>query len=237
MYRVFIRQFCWFFLVIIGIGLLPIMSGHAYGGGKFSDYFTDGDDAGWTQINRDWSVGLGRYFLNGGYKHGSSERDGYSVTHVGDKKWRNYKLSATFDTTNAAGLPTPDVHNAEFLIHVREMDSPGLGGSTCYRISVWAIGSGDPRSGGSILPEGLVQIMKYVKGSVISSTEIEHSNTAIGTNAIVIRTEGNEIQITINGENILSWKDENKPIRYGGIGVGAIWEAEAWFDNVIVGTP
>ncbi len=180
MCRVFIRKFYWLFLAIAVIALSPIVSSHAYGAVKFSDYFTDGDDAGWTQLNRNWSLTLGRYVLDRDYKPDHTEN------------------------------------------------------GTFYRIAVWAIGSGDSRSGGGILPDGLVQIFKYVKGSVVSSTEKESSNTAIGTNAIIIEVDGENIKITINGKKILNWKDDNKPILYGGIGLGAIWEAEAWFDNVIV---
>lgn len=230
MWSACIRQFCWLFLAIAVIALSPIVSSHAYGAVKFSDYFTDGDDAGWTQINRDWSLGLGRYILDGDYKPDHKERGGWTVTHVGDKKWRNYELSATFDITNAAGLPFPEDHNAEFLVRVKEGGVPGVDG-TFYRISVTTTGS---TLGGEA---AVVELFKYVKGSQVGYIDKGYLNTAIGTNAIVIKVYGDRIQITINGKKILTWKDENNPILYGGIGLGAIWEVEAWFDNVIVSTP
>ncbi|MFO0793914.1 MAG: family 16 glycoside hydrolase [Candidatus Brocadiaceae bacterium] len=236
MYKVFIRQFYWLFLAIAVIALSAIVSSHTYGAVKFSDYFTDGDDAGWAQLNRDWSLTLGRYVLDGDYKPDNIERGGWTVTHAGDKKWRNYQLSATFDNTNAPGKPSPDVHSAEFLVRVKESGVPGVNG-TFYRIAVWPIGTTDPRGGGGTIANGLVQISKIVKGSQVEYVDKESSNTAVGTNAIIIKVDGDKIQITINGNKILTWKDKSKPILYGGIGLGAIWEAEAWFDNVIVSTP
>ena len=70
--------------------LLPITSIQASDEEKeargmvFMDFFTDGNDAGWTQINRTWRVAEGRYILDGSYVPGAQGRDGYAVTHEGD---------------------------------------------------------------------------------------------------------------------------------------------------------
>ena len=198
----------------------------------FSSYFTNGKDARWTQINRAWHVSSGRYVLDGGYLPDSVGRDGFSVTHVKDKSWRNYVMQATFDITNPAHLPSPDVHNAFFFVRVQSPPSEG----TFYRIMVWPKGTTDPRGGphnGQIIPGGLISIEKYVEGSVLKYIDREYSNTAVGTNAIVIQVVDGTIRIWINGEQVIRMVDPH-PIRYGGIGLGAIWEAQAWFDNVIV---
>ena len=202
----------------------------------FSDYFTNGHSYGWLRINRAWHVYRGRYVLDGGYLSNAIGRDGFTVTHLGDKSCRNYALQATFDITNPAGLPSPDVHNAFFFVRVQSPPPDG----TFFRIAVWPKGTLDPRGGphnGVALPNGLVWIDKYVEGSVVRSVDREYSNSVTGTNEITVKSEANVIRVWINGEYILKFVDDetsSQPVRYGGIGMGAIWEAQAWFDNVVV---
>ncbi|MGZ7084395.1 MAG: family 16 glycoside hydrolase [Candidatus Angelobacter sp.] len=205
----------------------------------FQDYFTDGNDNGWKQVNRRWHVTLGRYIQDGDYLPDALGRGGYSLTHVGDKSWRDYVMSATFDITNAPGLPSPDVHTANFFVRTQRFKQPGFdvgspSGGTFYEISVWAKGVLDPRTGGAnVLPEGLVIFAKFVNGVQVLRVDKEHSNSVVGTNSITIKAAGKRIQAWANGEEVVDFTDRN-PIRFGGIGLSTTWEAEAWFDNVIV---
>lgn len=209
------------------------------GNPMFQDYFTDGNDAGWVQVNRAWHVILGRYVQDGDYFSDALGRGGYSLTHEGDRSWRDYQLEATFDVTNQPGLPSPDVQTANFLFRVQKFKQPGYDvglptGATFYEVSVWAKGVLDPRTGGAnVLPEGLVLFGKLVNGEQVVSVAREHSNCVRGTNSITIKVEGKRIEVWINGERVLTYTDQ-KPIRYGGIGLSTTWEAEAWFDNVVV---
>jgi hypothetical protein len=50
---------------------------------------------------------------------------------------------------------------------------------------------------------------------------------------VVITVTGPEIAISVDGQSVVDTVDPH-PFLYGGIGVGAIWEAEARFDNVLV---
>jgi hypothetical protein len=205
----------------------------------FQDYFTDGNDNGWKQVNRRWHVTLGRYIQDGDYLPNALGRGGYSLTHIGDKSWRDYVMSATFDITNAPGLPSPDVHTANFFFRVQRFKQPGFdvgspSGGTFYEVSIWAKGVLDPRTGGANeLPEGLVIFAKFVNGVQVLRVDKEHSNSVTGTNSITIKAAGKRIQVWANGEQVVDFTDP-KPIRYGGIGLSTTWEAEAWFDNVIV---
>ncbi len=222
-------------MVITALLVSPITSIQAAEDGPtllplFSDYFTDGDDIGWTQINRFWRVAEGRYVLDGDYMPEAQGRDGYAVTHEGDRTWRNYAMSATFDHANPAGLPSPDAHNAIFFVRVQS--PPPFG--TFYRIDTWPFGTPDPRAGTGELPGGIVQIQKVVDGMLVDYADWEYSNSVAGTNMITVGVAGNTIEITINGEQVAAWTDASDPIRYGGVGIGAIWEVEAWFDNVLV---
>jgi hypothetical protein len=54
-----------------------------------------------------------------------------------------------------------------------------------------------------------------------------------GTNVGKIIASGGHIQIFVNNQLVLDFTDPH-PIPFGGIGLGAIWEVNAWFDNVIV---
>ena len=205
----------------------------------FQDYFTDGNDKGWKQVNRKWHVTLGRYIQDGDYFPSALGRGGYSLTHTGDKSWRDYVMSATFDVTNAPGLPSPDVHTANFFFRVKRFKQHGFdvglpSGGTFYEVSVWAKGVLDPRTGGDkVLPQGLVIFAKFVNGEQVLRIDKEHSNCVVGTNSITIKADGKRIHAWVNGQEVVDFTDP-KPIRYGGIGLSTTWEAEAWFDNVIV---
>ncbi len=202
----------------------------------FSDYFTNGHSYGWLRINRAWHVYRGRYVLDGDYTGDVNGRSGFTVTHVGDKSCRNYAMQATFDITNPGGLPSPDVHQAFFFVRVQTPPPDG----TFFRIEIWQKGTLDPRGAPhylKVLPGGLLQIEKYVNGSLVGYVDREYSNAIIGTNAITVKSEANVIRVWVNGEYLLKFVDNEKTspqVRYGGIGLGAIWEAQAWFDNVVV---
>jgi hypothetical protein len=77
-----------------------------------TDDFNDGNDNGWTQINRSWHVIDGRYHLDGCYGCNgvplTGNRDGFSYTHVDDPTWTDYTFEFTFDTTNAPSADNPD---------------------------------------------------------------------------------------------------------------------------------
>lgn len=238
MNKSFICRFRFSFISIVLFALFPITSIRASESKEnspiiFQDFFTNGADEGWKQINRIWSVSAGRYILDGGYMPDAEGRDGFAVIHEGDTLWRNYVMEATFDNSNPSGLPSPEVHNAMFFVRVKSQPPDG----TFYRVDVWPFGTSDPRTGVGVLPGGLVQLVKYVNGSAVSYTDREYSNSVAGTNTITINVAGNNIVVIVNGKQVLTWSDNSDPIRYGGIGVGAIWEAEAWFDNIVVRPP
>lgn len=196
---------------------------------SFTDYFNDGNDNGWTQLNRRWHVRNGRYVLDGNYLPDAVGRGGMSVTHVGDATWRDYMLEATFDMQNPSGLPSPDVHDAQFFFRVQTPPPDG----TFYRLEVFAKGAGDPRGSGEILKKGLVQLWRFEDGSPVTYVFAENSNSVIGSNHIHILVHEKTIRVWINGEQVLKTTDDDA-LAYGGVGLGAAWESQAWFDNVLV---
>jgi hypothetical protein len=48
-----------------------------------------------------------------------------------------------------------------------------------------------------------------------------------------VRVEGNVITVRVNGVRVIRVEDP-APLRYGGVGVGQIWETNGRFDNVQV---
>lgn len=204
----------------------------------FEDTFSDGNDAGWTQINRYWNVTNGHYVLDGDYMPNSIGRNGYSVTHEGDTRWKNYVLLARFNNANPGGYPE-EVHEAEFLVRVIKPPPfgtwpDGTGTGTYYAINVWPRGTVDPLGQGRPFPDGIVGIAKLVDGVQVAGVDRPYSNAVLGTNEIAITVVGHMIQVIVNGEPVLTWKDKDRPLTYGGIGVGTIWEVEAWFDDIRV---
>jgi hypothetical protein len=195
----------------------------------FRDDFSDGDDAGWTQISRVWHVRDGRYVLDGDYTEDSEERGGYSVIHVGDRTWCDYAFNVTFDNSNPPGLPSEDVHNVFLLLRLGS--SPPFG--KYYRIDIWPIGTTDPRDGEGFVPGGLVHMFKFVDAECMHTEERTQSNTVVGINTVTVRAVRGSFSIAINGAEVLAWTDDD-PIPCGGVGLGAIWEAEAAFDDVVV---
>jgi hypothetical protein len=57
--------------------------------------------------------------------------------------------------------------------------------------------------------------------------------TLIGTYTGKIIALGGHIQIFVNNQLVVDFTDPD-PIPFGGIGLGATWEVNAWFDNVSV---
>lgn len=50
-------------------------------------------------------VGLGRLVIDGEYTDDADGRDGWALTHVGDRTWRDYTFEAKYDSRNKAGYP------------------------------------------------------------------------------------------------------------------------------------
>ena len=202
-----------------------------------TDNFNDGNDNGWTQINRSSHVIDGRYYLDGCYGCNdvplTGNRDGFSYTHVDDPTWTDYTFEFTFDTTNAPSVDNPDwegtafAHNAYVLFRVQGPLPAPDGAPTQYRVNFCV--PCDEFAGEH------VELFKYVNGdSTTLLADIPTSGVIrVGTNTGKIIVSGGHIQIFVNDQLVVDFTDPN-PIPFGGIGLAAIWEVNAWFDNVSV---
>jgi hypothetical protein len=178
----------------------------------FHDKFKDGNDEGWTQVNRYWHVRDGRYYLDGDYMPNHQGRDGFSYTHINDRAWKNYVYEFTFAPINGEGNPN------QAFVKFRVQDPL----KTEYRLSLWV--PGDPGSN--------TGLEKYVNGKR-TSLGVWEPVARYGKNKGKVVVQEGHITVHINGKKVIDYTDP-KPIRYGGIGVGALWELNAWFDDIKV---
>lgn len=195
----------------------------------FSDYFTASTDPAWRFVNRAGQVSAGRLMIDGDYLPVRLGRDGWAVTHVGSRQWCDYRFTADYDTTNATGSPDT-VHMSTFYFRMVTSGAKRMG--TFYRLDVWDPGQADPRGPG-MLPDGLVMLSRYNHGTPTLLRQRERSNTVTGSNHVSISAAGAQLTVRVNGSRVVSVKDPH-PIRYGGVGLGQIWETNGSFDNVVV---
>lgn len=197
----------------------------------FRDYFNVSPDPAWTFYNRAGQVAGGRLVVDGDYLPGAGAiRDGWVMTHVGATKWRNYVFTTTYDTANVGGSPS-DVHMA--FVYFRVVDAGQRTGGTYYRLALWDPEQASPQGSGGNLPTGLVILERYNNGVPTLLADRKVSNTVTGGNQVEVRVTGPRIEVKANGSVVVSVVDP-KPIRYGGVGVGQIWETNGAFDNVTV---
>ena len=67
----------------------------------FKDYFTRPNDTNWIAYNRYDRIALGRLWMDGAYQPNSVGRDGWVLTHVGDKTWTDYTYRVFYDSEKA----------------------------------------------------------------------------------------------------------------------------------------
>jgi hypothetical protein len=209
----------------------------------FFDNFSDGADDGWIQFNRGWHVRDGRYHLDGCYtpcQFPGGRRDGYAFTHVADPAWQDYSFAFTYNNTNQASPTNPmwagtsHVHEVEIWFRVQQLPSQDFqvcqgnlcGNGTGYRVLLF-----DNLGGVAFDTIGLSRNVNHVLTPLFDRPIGDASR--IGTNTAVVTVTGGRIQIALNGHVVVDVVDP-EPIEYGGIGLGAVWEVNAWFDDVRV---
>jgi len=201
------------------------------------DWLLCDDLTAWTFYNRNGRIVDGRVWIDGNYAANSIGRDGWAMTHVGDKSWTDYTYTLVANNVNAGGsigYPQDAPMNTLFF-RVLAQSMPGRY-TTTYRLNLWATRL--PPSGGCESSGNYMELEKYVDGQRVEintdSSLIQClSNAVVGTNSYEINVRGGTIEITVNGQ--LRWVFiDPDPIPYGGVGVGQIWETNGWFEDAWV---
>lgn len=204
------------------------------------DDFRNANRGGWTIYNRVGAIRDGRLLIDGGYTGAATGRDGWALTHTGDRHWTDYEYEVNYN--NDLGGAPPDIRQVDVYFHVTTPlpapDTQQL--ATLYRLEIWDPGTPSPKAATACapglsqpLPNGLVDVLKYVDGEVTLLAEACTSNSHNGTNSVRVRVQGGKIHVLVNGRSVLQAVDPD-PIKYGGVGVGKIWETNGWFDDVTV---
>lgn len=198
----------------------------------FADDFSAGLTADWSVFNREAPVSGGALQIDGGYLPDAVGRDGWVMTHIGDRSWRNYVYTATYDNSNVGGSPG-DVHMASFYFRVAEQE-PGEAIKTTYRLDIWAPGpAGNDLCGADGWSNGFLSVTRYVDGEATLLDYSCASNAVVGANSVRVKLAGSTIRVSSNGQQQVQVVDP-APIRSGGVGVGQIWETNGSFDDVRV---
>ncbi len=154
-------------------------------------------------------------------------RDSMAVVHDGDQNWRDYTLSLKAQFVENPNFGTID----NFTILVRTVNfvrSSEQHSGKAYQIIFNGIGWGPPDGPNTV--------------KLIRSDYDIGSDTTLVTQDFPLSLDPMNLTITVNGPRIQLWIDDKKvfdvtdrdPFLYGGIGVHAIWETEARFDDVVV---
>ncbi|MEJ5285073.1 MAG: hypothetical protein WHS77_08515 [Brevinematales bacterium] len=188
---------------------------------KISFNFDDGNKNGWVESRRYWSITNGLYCLDGDYVNFYVDRDGYSVYGAGDDKLKNYVFKV-----DVKGLS--DLKHPILLFKVISwQDNFSKTPFSAYRL--------DFRPLDSIDDPGMWYLEKWstINGTNKNDRLISGYSSLFksGWNHIEISVISNNIEIKVN-DSVLTNIVDNNMIPYGGVGLGAIWESDAAFDNV-----
>ena len=194
------------------------------------DSFADPADPAWTFLNRTGSIHDGRLWIDGDYVGAPLERDGWAMTHAGDHAWRNYRLQARYSSENVGGFPS-EVHMTTLYVRVAETGSTGR--ETTYRLDLWDPGQPDPSGEQATIPDGLLAFYRFRDGVGTTLLTRRYSASRTGWNTVWVTVVGNRTTVSVNGQWMFTHRDP-EPIRYGGVGVGQIWETNGVFDWVKV---
>jgi VCBS repeat-containing protein len=148
-------------------------------------------------------------------------RDSEALVHDGDVNWRNYSVSLT-----AGFTPGTPWDNFNVLLRASGFRRSSTGGEgNAYQLNF--NGSRGWGSGG--------HSVSLTRSQGRQNTDLfVRPWSPVGPSANIVSSlyEGH-IQVSVDGIMIIDLVDPS-PLLYGGIGVHAIWESEAQFDNIVV---
>ncbi len=185
--------------------------------------FADDFDTG--VLSAEWVSKEPAQWIQDGWLHTKDTdgwpRDSMAVVHDSDPSWTDYTVAIT-----AEWVPGTPWEN--FTLPLRSdgfyRSSAGSSGSA-YQLHIDGAG-GFPWS---------IPRVGLTRSTGQSNVELFHQDYPIpsGSMELLISLTGGRIQLWIDGQPVFDVIDPD-PLLFGGVGVHAIWEAEARFDNLVV---
>ncbi len=188
----------------------------------FEDHFSS------STLSAAWESPLPRQRVENGWLHTQDSdgwpRDSIAVVHDGDSAWTDYTVSMTADF--ADGSPWEN-----FTILLRSdgfVRGSGVSEGTAYQLTFNGEDGWDPAN------RNTVELLR-TDNETGQSTRLFRGTVALSDDPmdLQISLDGGRIRLAIDGKAIFDVTDAD-PLLFGGIGVHAIWESEARFDNIIV---
>lgn len=181
----------------------------------FEDHFTS------PTLSPEWKSIKPSQYVEDSWLHSldtNTGRDSFAVVHDGDMTWTDYTFRVKADGLLSMGGEVDDF-NLLFRTHGMKYAPLGIDGHY-YRLEVGT---------------GGYALWRY-DGFASSNTTLFSKPGPFDTSKpinVTITVTGARIQVWFDGKSVIDVIDP-APLLYGGIGVGAVWESEARFDDVVV---
>jgi hypothetical protein len=213
-------------LLVIGFIYLIVMPISPEARVLFQDDFNSGNASPqWvSKICCQW-VSSGWYYTQGQY-----DSDSMSLVHDNDPEWTDYTLSITADF-----VPIDNPQRNTYLGIVVRTQNYSYGNGICegkgYVIDFYGEGWGTPN--GNTIHFSRNDCTTHTGAELISKPYQMPLGTILN---IIVKVQGGNFVLTVNGDNVFDYTDANPLTIYGGVGIHGIWSIPARYDNVVVQT-
>lgn len=214
--------------MVIALGIICfsfIPAAHSYM--VFEDHFDGEMSKQWNSVEPVQWVEDGWLHTQDDYAHVG--RDSSAFVSDGNKNWKDYTLSLRIDP-----IPTgSDWENARVFFRTSDIANSYYNVSGNYYILSLV---GPYHGGPDDMTSPRIGLSRFSADTdSFDQLFYEESVNYIGSDPmdVDIILSGPRIQVVIDGKKIINLIDP-EPLLYGGIGIGAVWEAEARFDDVSV---
>jgi hypothetical protein len=190
----------------------------------FEDHFDGAMSPQWISVEPVQWVEEGWLHTQDDYAHVG--RDSSAFVNDGNSSWQDYTLSMRVDP-----IPTsPDWEDARVFFRTSNINANYYGVSGNY----YTLNLRGPFHGRGDGPTPVISLYR-VNGSSLYSLFQEAPAPYVGSDPmdLEITLNGARIQVSLDGNDIIDVIDPD-PLLSGGIGIGAVWEAEARFDDIVV---